>query len=188
MKDTTTTKPGNAEPAKTPRVYVASLADYNAGRLLGTWIDAVQDPDVIHEEIRAMLATSPEPIAEDWAIHDHEGFGQWSPREFEGIETVSAVAKLIAEHGEMFASLLNYCGDLNEAMRFIEDGYRGEWTSLQDYVENFLDDVYGAELEKLPNMLRYHIDYEGVTRDFELSGDLFTIEVGGTVHVFEANI
>lgn len=44
-----------------PRIYVASLADYNAGNLHGVWIDADQDPDAIHEEIRAMLRASKYP-------------------------------------------------------------------------------------------------------------------------------
>ena len=38
----------------TPRIYVASLSDYNAGHLHGRWIDADQDPDAIREEIAAM--------------------------------------------------------------------------------------------------------------------------------------
>ena len=40
----------------TPRIYVASLADYNSGRLLGRWIDADQPVEDIHREIAEMLA------------------------------------------------------------------------------------------------------------------------------------
>ena len=53
--------------ANTPRIYVASLADYNAGRLHGRWIDADQPIEVIREEIAEMLTESKEPIAEEWA-------------------------------------------------------------------------------------------------------------------------
>jgi len=49
--------------AETPRIYVASLADYNAGRLHGCWIDADQSADAIRDEIAQMLAESKEPIA-----------------------------------------------------------------------------------------------------------------------------
>lgn len=44
----------------TPRVYVASLADYNAGRHHGAWIDADQDEGAILDEIAELLSTSPE--------------------------------------------------------------------------------------------------------------------------------
>jgi hypothetical protein len=32
------------KPPTTPRIYVASLADYNAGRLHGSWLDAARNP------------------------------------------------------------------------------------------------------------------------------------------------
>src|ERR1700722_1252880 len=62
------------EPKHQPRIYVASLSDYNAGRLHGEWLDAAQDPEAILAGISAMLAASPEPGAEEWAIHDYEQF------------------------------------------------------------------------------------------------------------------
>ncbi|HXK39588.1 MAG TPA: antirestriction protein ArdA, partial [Candidatus Paceibacterota bacterium] len=49
-----------------PRIYVASLADYNAGRLQGRWIRADQPSDDIYREIQAMLAESEIPEAEEW--------------------------------------------------------------------------------------------------------------------------
>ncbi len=45
-----------------PRIYVADLAAYNAGKLRGVWIDATKEPDEIHAEVLAMLAGSPEPV------------------------------------------------------------------------------------------------------------------------------
>lgn len=54
----------------TPRVYIACLAAYNSGKLHGRWIDADQDADDIRREVAEMLKASPEPNAEEWAIHD----------------------------------------------------------------------------------------------------------------------
>ena len=42
-----------------PRIYVASLADYNEGRLHGAWIDAAQDEDELERAVKEMLAQSP---------------------------------------------------------------------------------------------------------------------------------
>lgn len=39
--------------ANTPRIYVASLADHTAGRLLGRWIDADQPAEAIIQQIQA---------------------------------------------------------------------------------------------------------------------------------------
>lgn len=52
----------------TPRIYVASLADYNAGHLLGVWIDATDEPAEIWKQINAMLKRSryPNVTRRDW--------------------------------------------------------------------------------------------------------------------------
>jgi len=83
MTDTTT---------DTPRIYVACLASYNAGILHGEWIDAT-DADTIREAIQEMLKGSPTAGAEEWAIHDYEGFGSIRLSEWEDVD-VSAVSGL----------------------------------------------------------------------------------------------
>jgi len=171
-----------------PRIYAASLSDYNAGILHGRWIDANQSAEAIHAEIQAMLNESKESLAEEWAIHDYEGFGQWGLREFECIDAIAAVARCIAEHGEVFAGLMGHCSDIEEAHRYMQNGYRGEFESVKEYAETFIDDVYGSDVDRLPEIIRYHIDFEGIARDFELSGDIFTIECDRKVHIFDSNI
>jgi antirestriction protein len=68
------------------------LADYNAGRLRGRWIDANQPADAIREEVAQMLAESKESIAEDYAIHDYEYFGDLELSECTGIDQVAEAA------------------------------------------------------------------------------------------------
>ncbi len=53
----------------TPSIYVACLASYNNAILHGVWIDATQSEDDIMKEIWEMLDNSPEPNAEEYAIH-----------------------------------------------------------------------------------------------------------------------
>ncbi len=173
---------------ETPRIYVASLADYNAGRLLGRWIDADQSVEDIHKEIAEMLAESKEFVAEEWAIHDYENFGSLRLSEFQDLEFVAAVARLMGEHGTLFAEVVAYASDIEEARRYMEEGYCGEFDRLDDYAEQLVEDCYGNEIAKLPDFIKYHIDYEGIARDLELSGDVFTIRHGGKVHVFNSNI
>ncbi len=83
------------------QIYVACLAAYSNGKLHGRWIDAAQSPDEILGEIGAMLAESPEPNAEEWAIHDHAGWGEVYIHEMESIENVSILAGLMSEHGSV---------------------------------------------------------------------------------------
>ncbi len=91
------------EPSR-PRIYAASLADYNAGRLHGVWINANQDAEQLSEEIAAMLRRSPTPGAEEWAIHDYESFGPAAVSEYDSLERISRITRGIAEHGQAFAA------------------------------------------------------------------------------------
>jgi antirestriction protein len=71
-----------------PRIYAASLSDYNNGRLHGAWIDADQDPEAIGEAIEEMLAGSHYGPAEEFAIHDTDGFGPVRLSEYESLEDI----------------------------------------------------------------------------------------------------
>jgi antirestriction protein len=171
-----------------PRIYVASLSDYNAGKLHGRWIVATQSAEAIHAEVAAMLRESREPIAEEWAIHDYEGFHGLSLREFESLEYVAEAATLIKEHGPVFASLLDRSADIAEAKRYMEEGYRGAFEKLEHYVQELVEDCYADLLKPLPDFILYNIDYAGIAHDFECGGDIFTIVCNHEVHVFDAHI
>lgn len=164
-----------------PRIYVACLAAYNSGYLHGAWIDAAQEPWSIYDDVKAMLAASPIADAEEWAIHDYEGFGSVRIEEYSSFERVSALASFIGEHGEVGAALLDhYSGDLDEAQEAIADRYMGEHASLADYVQELTE-----ETTPIPQQLRYYIDYQAMARDAELNGDLFTVSTAfDVVHVF----
>jgi antirestriction protein len=164
-----------------PRIYVACLAAYNNGYLQGAWIDAAQEPWSIYDDVKAMLAASPIGGAEEWAIHDYEGFGGVRIEEYSGFDHVSALASFIAEHGEVGAALLDYySGDLEEAKEAITDRYMGEHSSLADYVQELTE-----ETTPIPHALRYYIDYRAMARDAELNGELFTVSIAFDVlHVF----
>ena len=164
-----------------PRIYVACLAAYNNGYLHGAWIDADQDADQIREEIAAMLARSPVEDAEEYAIHDYEGFEGVAISEYAGIDTVARMGAFIAEHGALGAGLLEqFSGDMGQAESTLEDCYHGQFASLADYMEELT-----TQSVTIPEALRYYVDWEGMARDAQMGGDLFTIETAhGEVHVF----
>jgi len=163
------------------RIYVADLAAYNAGKLHGVWINATDDLDDIQEQINQMLADSPEGFAEEYAIHDYEGFGGYPLGEYEGIKTAHEIACFIEEYPEIGAELLsNFGGDLEESRKAAEESYSGCYKSLADYAEELTE-----ETTQIPENLSFYIDYEKMGRDMELSGDFFTIETGyEEVHIF----
>lgn len=164
-----------------PRIYVACLAAYNNGYLHGAWIDATQEPWAIYDAVRAMLAASPAENAEEWAIHDYEGFGRIRIEEYASFDRVSELAAFLAAHGDIGAAVLDhYSGDLDEAREALADRYLGAHASLADYMQEVTE-----ESTAIPHALRYYVDYQAMARDAELSGDLFTVSTAwDVVHVF----
>ena len=162
-------------------IYVADLAAYNAGTLHGVWIDATDDLDNIWDQINKMLADSPEENAEEYAIHDHEGFEGYSIGEYEGIESTHDVACFLEEFTGYGGDLLSiFNGNIEEARKAAEESYAGCYSSLSDYAEELTE-----QTTEIPESLAYYIDYEKMGRDMELSGDIYAIETAyNEVHIF----
>ena len=163
------------------RIYVADLAAYNNGKLHGVWIDATDELDDIQEQINKMLGESPEGFAEEYAIHDYEGFNGYSLGEYEGIEAAREIACFIEEYPTLAGELLSHFGgNLDDARKALEESYSGCYKSLADYAEELTDNT-----AQIPENLATYIDYERMGRDMELSGDIYTIETAyDEVHVF----
>lgn len=171
----------------TPRIYVACLAAYNNGRLHGEWIDADQSADELHEAVQRMLAASPIPGAEEWAIHDYEGFGELRLSEWESFERVSNIAAGIAEHGDAFSAWLSYdeSQDATEMQSF-EDAYRGEWDSLRAYAEDYAESTGMYDAAEKSGSTYVVVDIDMLTRDLDI--ELYTVESDShTVYVFDPN-
>lgn len=206
--------------SETPRIYVASLSDYNAGNLHGVWIDANQSAEQIHAEVAEMLReskhpnmevdcpncdgsgalqpdeTCPEcdgagkvPSAEEWAIHDYEGFGGLKIGEYESFEDVAGLAAALAEHGAAFAAWHNYSPSYNTDADDFQEQYAGEWDSLEDYVADYWEQCGEFDAKKISGDNWWHpanyVDWERMGKDLEHSGDIWTSAAeGGKIYVF----
>jgi antirestriction protein len=171
---------GQAADDLAPRIYVACLAAYNSGLLHGAWIE-VEDEDAVWAAIRAMLKASPDPLAEAFAIHDHEGFGGVEIGEFASIGRVVEIAAFLRARGRLGALVLaEVGGDLDAAVGALDEQYRGVFASLADCFQDLTE-----ETRVIPETLRLYIDYEAMARDARLNGEVFTVETAhDKVHVF----
>lgn len=184
-------RPEHDQDRPAPQVYVASLSDYNGGRLHGAWVKAAQEPDELREEVTRMLAGSTMPGAEEFAIHDYEGFGPLRLSEYESLETVALIARGIAEHGPAFAHWAALVGTSEpDVLNEFEDHYEGHAESVEAYAEQWLEDMgFGSDSDltgRLPASLQPYVrfDVEGFARDLELSGDIMTSEGDNGIYVF----
>jgi antirestriction protein len=158
---------------ESPKIYVACLAAYNAAQLYGNWIDADQDAQEIFASIKAMLEGSPQPFAEEWAVHDYEGFGSISLGEWPDIERISNLAKLIVAHGEAFSLWYqNQDGDnfeISELEDMFLEQWQGTFESETDFAYSLLEE--SGQLSEIPDWAQNYFDYESYARDLSVSGD-----------------
>lgn len=182
------------EPRETPRIYAASLTDYNAGILHGQWIDAAVETSEAGGAIEEMLASSPTPKrygeeAEEWAIHDYDGYGPLRLGEYEPLEKVCAIGRGIARHGEAFAAWLRIRDSTEDiGSEAFEEAYQGEFDSIEEYGEQILDDIGldPYDLPDVPEGLRPYvtIDVAAWVRDMSMGGEIETVESRRGVYVF----
>lgn len=169
-----------------PKIYVACLAAYNNGQLHGEWIDASQDADDIRTQIKTILAKSPQPLPEEWAVHDFEGFGGIDLGEWPDIELVSALAKLISEHGDAFAVWYqhhdgHYFDVIELEEKFLES-WQGAFESETVFASQFLEGI--GQLSELPTWAQNYFDFESYARDLRLNGDFSFIPHNGETYVY----
>ena len=183
------TGPASVEPEperRPPSIYVASLSDYNNGRLHGVWIDATIPLGDMWAATHDMLAQSSVPGAEEIAVHDHTDFGPWQPGEYTALETVHRVAAGIVEHGPAFAAWADYIGasddDLEE--RF-EDAYRGEWSSVHEYAQELVNDL-GVRIQVDPPAWAHYVSFDTAALARDLEYDLHVADsADGGVYIFD---
>ncbi|MFL0797839.1 MAG: antirestriction protein ArdA [Cellvibrionaceae bacterium] len=164
-----------------PQIYIADLAAYSNGIFHGAWVDATRSINSIQEEIKSILNSSPMEMAEEYAIHDHEGFGGYTINEYDSLEHIYEIASFIAEHPDFGADLLTQLnGDTAEARQHTEDHYCGHYNSLVDFVEELTEST-----TTIPPHLSLYIDYDKMAWDMEMNGDIFSISsAGGGQHIF----
>lgn len=165
------------------RMYAASLSDYNAGRLHGEWIGLEgKDVEDIDAEVTAMLASSREPIAEEWAAHDWEGidpslFGEYPDLDrlvqyVEWIEDSMADDERTAKQ-----AYVSICGDLEDAIETFEDAYAGTYDSPREWA---YDDIESSGvLIDVPESIVNYFDYEAYVRDADYGGVTFAATYDG---------
>ena len=153
------------------RIYAASLSDYNAGILHGVWIDCdSKTAGDLNTEVQAMLAESPTTqkygdIAEEYALHDYEGFGSLIG-EYTPLSEVADIVEALescddSEALKEFAEDVGYT--ITEAAEHFGDCYHGQWDSKKEFAENFAEDT--GMLSEVPENLVYYFDFDAFARD-----------------------
>ena len=165
------------------KIYVADLAEYNAGRLYGKWLDLNDFTDA--EELKTAVYSVPKinPYSNgkernEHAIHAYAldyipdpDFG-----EYPDLDDVFRYHELCAEYGEAFAVWYNLKNgrqiNRDEWEDCFNESYCGEFDDYAALAEQFVNDGLFGEI---PDNLAGYIDYEKIGRDLKSE---YTIDDG----------
>lgn len=149
----------------TAQIYVACLSSYNAGRLYGKWIE-VSDSDTMHKEVARMLRLSPEPHAEEWAVHDYEydvslsSFG-----ECPDFDDLVAVVEMFEDMDEQERAAVVGCVHHKDIVRMANDPHRLD-LSVGIYADEFEALEEHNAFNGVPDHVVSYIDERAMFRDY----------------------
>lgn len=134
-----------------PKIYVASLSDYNSGSLKGKWFDLsnYSTVDELYVDIKSML-DSFGPGREEWAIHDFEGFPRSLYSEYMDRDKLQMVIDLAGASDRINApmdvfykwmdSTSNDFSDVESAIDKFNDAFVGTYDSPKDYAYSIAEE------------------------------------------------
>ena len=153
-----------------PRIYVANLAAYNNGRMVGDWVTPTDYASYDDFNKAIKKATK---YADEIAVHDYDYLPS-SMGEYPNIEGIYDFCHQIEDSPMCLDALIAYAelcvwSDVTQ-INFddAEDLYCGAYDSFKDYAEYYFDEFGdSAEIKKLPTDLQYHFDMDSYARDLQ---------------------
>ena len=165
---------GDAPAPDRPRIYVACLAAYNAGHLHGRGLRRAT-PSPCRRKCNAMLAASPEAGADEWAIHDYEGFEGCPISEWASFDDGLRAGRLHPRAWRAWRQTLPpFRRDLDEARSALRT-MPGQFRSAAEFAEAT---DHARPARAIPQGLSYYIDWEALARDMELNGEIIVFRLG----------
>lgn len=143
------------------RIYVADLAAYNDGKLVGEWLDLsdYNDGDEVMEAIDGLLKEWSKESGEEreeFAIHDYEGFPEQFYSEYMGRDDFDKIIKIIkaAEENDLPVEvLLEYASNTGADPEDLSDlPYNGKFDDEEDFAYRMVEDGVIADLSRYLEM------------------------------------
>ena len=147
-------------------VYAGCLASYNAGKIVGGWVDldGLTEGEALRRMREVSLDMSAEPGAEEMVVMDVD-----APIRVHGLRDVGKLIKLnnaLQATGEALSLYIDNLGtgafdDVDQLVEDFAEHYCGHWENgLEDYLMEHHD-----VLESIPEHLQFYFDWKAYTRD-----------------------
>ena len=149
-------------------IYIANLAEYNNGNLVGSWVSLPIDEDDFEDFLKTI--GNPEEIA----IHDYEnnlGLDGLEIGEYMSIKELNKLGERIEcielRKVNTFNALYEALGDFESALDCLESG---DYTFYEGMTMEEVAREYIEECFDIPSYLGNYIDYKAFAYDMRYNG------------------
>lgn len=173
-------------------VYLTDLAAYNAGHLVGRWVQLPITDLELSQAISEVLTegenVTGEENHEEWFITDYE----WNDidikevDEYENIYDLNDELNLLADLDKDELKAVKFLLDegitidIEDAISRAEDVILHHNYTMEDVAYDLLHECYN--LKDIPPLIANNIDYDGIGRDLEYDGTYW--EIDGDVYEY----
>ncbi|AOE43854.1 ArdA-like antirestriction protein [Gordonia phage Bantam] len=175
-----------------PSIWIADLAAYNAGHLVGEWVelDADTDAEDVYAKIKEILARGDELLRkvnewsgphEEFAIHDYDGFGPIKIGEYDPISEVLAHVERMGGEPDLYFAYVKHHGE-HYADSFAEaDVIDTGCSTMEEVAGEHVSEFILPEIhEAVRQTIETYFDYESFARDLDIEGNF--VEYGGRIY------
>ncbi|QIG58827.1 ArdA-like antirestriction protein [Gordonia phage DatBoi] len=189
-----------------PSIWIADLAAYNAGHLVGEWVelDADTEAEDVYAKIKDICARGDELLRklnewsgphEEFAIHDFEGFGPIKIGEYDPISAVLTHVERMGDEPDKYFAYVEHHGegyvDSYDEADVIDTGQTTMRDVAYEVADEYLEQVRHMDIpgqyrherdenDRITNWLACYFDYDALARDLEIEGNY--VEYGGRIY------
>ena len=157
-----------------PKIYIACLAAYNSGHLHGKWVEPADTVEGLQEQINQVLKSSPVKNAEEWAIHDYDGF--YNLGENPDLKDIVKLAEVYNAGGQdKIDDFLEYYQI--EDLDSLEDSYQGHYQDFSEFAQEMAEMCIEGFNDN--STLARYFDFESWERDLS-----YEYNIGSHGHVW----
>lgn len=166
-------------------VYLTNLAKYNAGKLVGKWIELPMDEDQLKEEVQAVLGEG-----EEYFITDYESDYELRLSEYEDVyilnERIAKFLEVAEEYDDkVIIAAFKYLVEFNDVYNCLKDHNLNVFYNVYSATELGYAVVEEGLFEiNIPEELKGYIDFESIGEEWECSGTVIYEDLGIAVRFY----
>lgn len=147
------------------KIYLTNLAEYNAGTLVGKWLELPLSDEELEKEMREVLGDD-----EEYFITDYEA--PFNIDEYENLSGLNEFAESVMDlEGNDQESLVFLISDMGfskeEALEKYQDVVFYPGMTVEDVASELVEEGIFGDLNET---IKSYIDYEKLARDLQIDG------------------